>query len=54
MRNTCDSFSGNGKGTVYLVMVIFSLIARFTFREIQINADTGSKCLKDIDIRYRY
>lgn len=44
MRNTCDSFSGNGKRTVYLVMVIFSLIVTFTFPEIQMNADTGSKC----------
>lgn len=44
MRNTCDSFSENGKRTVYLVMVIFSLIATFTSLEIQINADTGGKC----------
>lgn len=50
MGNTCDSFSGNGKRAFYLVMVIFSLIARFTFRKIQINVDTGSKMLEG----YRY
>lgn len=37
-------FLGNRKRTVYRVMVICSLIARFTFHKIQINVDAGSKC----------
>lgn len=57
MGNTCDSFSGNGKRAFYLVMVIFSLIARFIFRKIQINVDTGSKMLEGyrlISISFSY